>query len=281
MIKTRSRFPAKIGFAAALFSILISLSACEKSAYEKAEEKNTIEGFERFLKKYPEGEHSRTAMGHLAQLYFVKVTTENTIAGYEDYLQRFPTAITRGEIIERLASLTKAEIAALTIDQMAQMQGLIKTDLGDIKLRFFPQKAPETCRNFIKLAKIHFYDTSQFIVIVPGVFIQGGAPKGDPVAGPGYTIKAEFNDLKNIPGAVGMVRGENPDSAGSQFYICLKSLPDRDGKYTVFAQVEDGMDIAEAISSQESSGPEGAPYPFRPVKPIVIRAVEIVQEKQR
>jgi cyclophilin family peptidyl-prolyl cis-trans isomerase len=86
---------------------------------------------------------------------------------------------------------------------------------------------------------------------VQGVLIQGGDPKGDGTGGPGYAIKAEFSERSHTVGAVGMARSQDPDSAGSQFYICLKPLPQLDRQYTVFGQVIEGMDVAAAIQKGE------------------------------
>ena len=263
-----------------LLAIMLGFSSCEKRAYQDAERKNTIEAFEQFIKNYPESKSRQSAEGHIAHLYFEQAVKKNTVQAYADYLKRFPQTISTPIVIANLTMLVDPEIKRLGIDQMARMSATIKTDLGNIKLKLFPEKAPETCRNFIKLAKIHFYDSTQFNLLIPGVIIQGGSSQGDPRGGPGYTIKAEFNDLPNIPGAVGMVREEHPDSAGSQFYICLRSMPERDGKYTVFGQVVEGLEVVEALSNLESSGPEGKPTPYQPVKPALIRTIEISQERQ-
>jgi len=259
--------------------ILLGFSSCEKRAYRDAEKKNTIEGYGQFIKKYPDSKLRQSAEGHIAHLYFEQAFKKNTVQAYEDYLKRFPQTISGPIVIANLTVLVDPEIKRLGIEQMAKMSATIKTDLGNIKLKLLPENAPETCRNFIRLAKIHFYDSTQFNLLIPGVLVQGGSPQGDPKGGPGYTIKAEFNELPNIPGAVGMVREEHPDSAGSQFYICLRSMPERDGKYTVFGQVVEGLEVVEALSNLESSGPEAKPAPYQPVKPALIRTIEISQER--
>jgi cyclophilin family peptidyl-prolyl cis-trans isomerase len=120
-------------------------------------------------------------------------------------------------------------------------------DGGIIKMKFYPQDAPNTVKNFIKLAKKGFYDGLTFHRVVPGFVVQGGDPLGNGGGGPGYTIKAEFNKQKHVKGAVAMARTPDPDSAGSQFYICLEALPQLDGQYTVFGQVTSGMDVVERI----------------------------------
>ena len=124
---------------------------------------------------------------------------------------------------------------------------------GNVVIKFYPQDAPESVANFIKLAKKGFYDGLTFHRVISGFVAQGGDPSGDGSGGPGYTIKGEFTDngVNNtqihVKGAVAMARTNVPDSAGSQFYICLEALPSLDGKYAVFGQVIEGMDAVEQI----------------------------------
>src|SRR3990167_5129323 len=118
---------------------------------------------------------------------------------------------------------------------------------GTIKIEFYPQDAPNTVMNFITLAKKGFYDGLTFHRVEPGFVVQGGDPKGDGTGGPGHKIKAEFNTQKQLRGALGMARSQNPDSAGSQFYICLAAAPFLDGKYAVFGIVTSGMDAVDKI----------------------------------
>ena len=262
-------------FQVLVISLALGFCSCEGRAFRNAEKQNTVQAFEQYLRKYPQGKHKEAANGHLAQLYYQKAAKARTVQAYRDYLRRYPASVVAPAAQRTLSELVDVEIKMLTDEQIEKMRGLLKTDFGTIKLKFLPHKAPNTCRNFIKLARSLFYDNSQFVLIVPGVLVQGGAPAGDRRGGPGYIIKAEFNDLPNITGSVGMVRWEHPDSAGSQFYICLRNLPQRDGKYTVFAQVEEGIEVVEALSDQESAGPDGEPYPGKPLKPLYLRTVEI------
>ena len=119
---------------------------------------------------------------------------------------------------------------------------------GKIVIKFYPKDAPNTVDNFIKLAQKGFYDGLTFHRVVPGFVVQGGDPRGDGTGGPGYKIKAEFNSRKHLEGTVAMARSADPDSAGSQFYICLAPQPFLDGKYTVFGQVIKGMDVVHKIA---------------------------------
>jgi peptidyl-prolyl cis-trans isomerase B (cyclophilin B) len=118
---------------------------------------------------------------------------------------------------------------------------------GIIKIEFFADDAPKTVENFVTLAKKGFYNGLTFHRIEPGFVVQGGDPKGDGTGGPGYKIKAEFNKNQHERGAVAMARSNDPDSAGSQFYITLAPAHFLDGKYTVFGKVVSGMNIVDNI----------------------------------
>jgi cyclophilin family peptidyl-prolyl cis-trans isomerase len=119
---------------------------------------------------------------------------------------------------------------------------------GEIRIAFFPADAPRTVENFVTLARKGYYDTLTFHRVVPGFVAQAGCPRGNGTGGPGYTIKAEFNTQKHVRGAVAMARSSDPDSAGSQFYICFAPQPHLDGNYTVFGQVVTGMEHVDAIT---------------------------------
>jgi peptidyl-prolyl cis-trans isomerase B (cyclophilin B) len=131
--------------------------------------------------------------------------------------------------------------------QSQEQIAVITTSKGVIKFKFFPADAPKTVDNFIKLASKGFYNGLTFHRVVPGFVIQGGDPSGDGSGGPGYAIKAEFNSRPHLEGTVAMARSSDPDSAGSQFYICLGPQPFLDGKYTVFGQLTEGMDVVKQI----------------------------------
>jgi peptidyl-prolyl cis-trans isomerase B (cyclophilin B) len=118
---------------------------------------------------------------------------------------------------------------------------------GKIVIQFYPLDAPNTVDNFIKLTQKGYYDGLTFHRVEPNLLIQGGDPSGNGQGGPGYTIKAEFNSQKHIAGTVAMARRPDPNSAGSQFYICITPLSSLDGKYTVFGQVIEGMDVVNGV----------------------------------
>ncbi|MCF8721394.1 peptidylprolyl isomerase [Nitrospina gracilis] len=134
---------------------------------------------------------------------------------------------------------------------------VIQTKFGDMKIEFFEDKAPGHVKNFKDLAKKGFYDGTLFHRVIPGFMIQGGDPntKSQPremhgMGGPGYTINAEFNDIPHDRGIVSMARSQDPNSAGSQFFIVVKDAHFLDGNYTVFGRVVEGMEVADKIVSQ-------------------------------
>lgn len=158
-------------------------------------------------------------------------------------------------IAEQAAKDVSAKLAReIAAEDAASPRAVIETNRGKIVIKMFPKKAPETVKNFIKLANKGFYNGMRWNGVIPGQVIAGGDPltkdkdpKNDGPGGPGYTIKDEFNDIHNIKGTVGMAHGKDPNSGGSQFYICLAPQQKLDGNFTVFGQVTEGMDVAEKI----------------------------------
>ena len=143
------------------------------------------------------------------------------------------------------------------IKKMSETKAVIETKLGNLELKFFPEVAPGHVSNFLELAKKGFYDGTTFHRVIPGFMIQGGDPNTkNPdrskhgMGGPGYTIKAEFNGKPHKRGILSMARAQDPNSAGSQFFICVADAPFLDGKYSVFGEVVSGMEIADKIVSQ-------------------------------
>ena len=133
-------------------------------------------------------------------------------------------------------------------------EALIKTNFGDIKIKLLPEIAPETVRNFITLTKSNFYDGTLFHRVIPKFMIQGGDPNTKESdksvwgqGGPGYNLKAEFNSRSHLRGIVSMARATDPDSAGSQFFIVTSDSTFLDRQYTVFAEVVEGLEIADKI----------------------------------
>jgi len=131
----------------------------------------------------------------------------------------------------------------------------IKTQFGDMELAFFPQKAPKHVENFLKLAKSGFYNGTIFHRVIPGFMIQGGDPNTKDLnkpetygmGGPKERVHAEFNDIPHTRGILSMARSNDPNSAGSQFFIVVKDANFLDGQYTVFGEVVKGMEVADKI----------------------------------
>ena len=138
------------------------------------------------------------------------------------------------------------ELPALT-ERARNSQVRIATKHGDIVFTLFPDDAPLHAAAFLKLADAGFYDGLSFHRVEPGFVVQGGDPKGDGTGGPGYRLKAEFNSRPHLRGTVAMARATQPDSAGSQFYICLDDARFLDNQYTVFGQMSDGFEALDAI----------------------------------
>jgi peptidylprolyl isomerase/peptidyl-prolyl cis-trans isomerase B (cyclophilin B) len=132
-------------------------------------------------------------------------------------------------------------------ERASRSQVRITTRHGDIVFRLFPDDAPLHSAAFMKLADAGFYDGLKFHRVEPGFVVQGGDPKGDGTGGPGYNLKAEFNARPHVRGTVAMARTSQPDSAGSQFYICLDDASFLNGQYTVFGQMTEGFEALDAI----------------------------------
>ncbi len=133
--------------------------------------------------------------------------------------------------------------------------------LGEIVIRFFPDVAPGHVKNFVKLSREGFYNGTTFHRIIPGFMIQGGDPNSkNPdrsthgLGGPDHRVKAEFNSKPHKRGIVSMARANDPDSAGSQFFICVADANFLDWQYTVFGEVVSGMDVADKVVSMKRDG---------------------------
>lgn len=143
------------------------------------------------------------------------------------------------------------------VKKMSETTAVIETKFGKIEIKFFPEVAPNHVDNFITLASKGFYDGTTFHRVIPGFMIQGGDPNSKSpdrskhgMGGPGYTIKAEFNNIPHKRGIVSMARAGHPDSAGSQFFICTSDATFLDRQYTVFGEVVSGMDVVDKIVNQ-------------------------------
>ena len=162
-------------------------------------------------------------------------------------------------------------------DTQDQETAILETSFGTIELKFFPDKAPKHVENFQKLAKEGFYDGTTFHRVIPGFMIQGGDPNSkDPdqrdlhgSGGPGYSVDAEFNDAPHKRGILSMARAEDPNSAGSQFFIVVKESLFLDRNYTAFGEVVQGMDVVDKIVAVARDGRDN------PVEPVVVNNVFI------
>ena len=147
-----------------------------------------------------------------------------------------------------------------------------------IELELYPQYAPITVENFIKLVKDGFYDGLTFHRVISGFMIQGGCPLGNGTGGPGYEIKGEFaqngvdNPLKHTRGVISMARSMMPDSAGSQFFIMHQDAPHLDGGYAAFGKVTKGIEVVDEIASTPTD------WRDKPLEPQVMAKVEYIEE---
>jgi len=148
-------------------------------------------------------------------------------------------------------------------------------DGGVIELALYPETAPNTVNNFIDLAAKGFYDGLIFHRVIEGFMIQGGCPDGSGMGGPGYGIAGEFaangfaNELRHAKGVISMARSQNPNSAGSQFFIMHEDAPHLDGSYAAFGRVVDGIDVLDAIATCATGGGD------RPREPQVIKSITV------
>ncbi len=150
---------------------------------------------------------------------------------------------------------------------------------GTMTLELYPEIAPITVENFVKLAKKGFYNGLIFHRVIAGFMIQGGDPQGTGMGGPGYQIKGEFaangvkNPLKHGRGVISMARSQHPDSAGSQFFIMHANAPHLDGQYAAFGKLTDGFDVLDRIAGVRTN-----PWTDRPIQTQTMKTVTIVEE---
>ena len=187
-----------------------------------------------------------------------------------------------------------AVVAALTLsscnnqDQMKDSpaagtpRAIIHTNYGDMTVEFWPDVAPRTVDNFLKLSREKFYDGTAFHRVIKGFMIQGGCPnskvgaRGMPGTGsPGYMIKAEFNNRAHVKGVLSMARSSDPDSAGSQFFICHGDASFLNNKYTAFGKLISGEEVLNKIANIPCVGQEGS----TPTERVEITGVELVEAK--
>ena len=178
---------------------------------------------------------------------------------------------------------TKTDKKETPVSNSNNEVAVIKTVAGDMVIEFWPDVAPKTVENFKTLAKKGFYDGTAFHRIIKGFMIQGGDPltkdetkqnrwgTGDP----GYKIKAEFNERSHKRGVISMARSQDPDSAGSQFFICHGDASFLNNKYTAFGKLVSGEEVLNKIAAVRCVGMEGS----TPTERVEITSVEIVEAK--
>ena len=157
---------------------------------------------------------------------------------------------------------------------LKSVEAVLETTAGPMTFSFFPEKAPGHVKNFVDLAERGFYDGTIFHRVISGFMIQGGCPRGDGRGGPGHTIKAEFNDTHHERGILSMARASDPDSAGSQFFVCHGDAAFLDGQYTAFGRLIDGDETLERIASAPVKVGDGGER-SRPVEPVQVQKVTI------
>lgn len=219
------------------------------------------------------------------------ISKSNAVSGPVDLKQLFPAFALPGTYLVFAGSTTDFAGTPLVVEiKDGSTQGappgpmvtkieplryaVMTTDYGKLTCVFYYDVAPNTVDNFLTLSEGGYYDGLTFHRIVPGFVIQGGDPRGDGTGGPGYTVAAEFNDHPHLEGVLSMARSSDPNSAGSQFFVCLDYSNTRhlDNQYTAFGKVVDGMDAVKKIAATPLADPQAG----TPVKAPVIQKVEVL-----
>ncbi len=177
-----------------------------------------------------------------------------------------------------MAANRRAEVDAALADvdfEKNTYQVEFETTMGTIKLEVFPDVALGHARNLVGLTKIGYYDGIIFHRVIPNFMVQVGCPLGNGTGGPGYTIDAEFNDRLHEPGILSMARTSDPNSAGSQFFICTARVQHLDGQYTVFGKTADqeSLDIVLKLGAVATNAQD---RPLEEVKIVSARVIETV-----
>lgn len=247
----------------------------------------------RYLAKYPEGKYVEQVKDKLEQIAYDRA--KESVFAVADYIENYPEGKFANEkvIVEglnELETLTEtldtfqienilATVAATPAEAVEKKEfAIIETKFGAMKMKFLPEKAPNHCANFKRLANSGYYDGVKFHRVIPGFMIQGGDINSrdgnratDGMGGPGYTIDQEFNDVSHVTGIVSMARTPDPNSAGSQFFICDGSPTFLDNQYTVFGEIIEGKEIIAQIANVARDKADN------PLEPVFMR-VTIVKE---
>jgi peptidyl-prolyl cis-trans isomerase B (cyclophilin B) len=160
----------------------------------------------------------------------------------------------------------------MKIDVNKAYTATIETDAGTMVAELYPKIAPQTVNSFVFLAREGFYEGVIFHRVIPGFMIQGGDPTGTGSGGPGYQLKAEFNDTKHDKGVLSMARTSDPDSAGSQFFVMHARAPHLDNQYTAFGRVTRGLEVIDKIVNAPRNAED------RPDQPVKIKKITIEEK---
>ena len=188
------------------------------------------------------------------------------------------TSSTDTEVTPKVAAPSTTATTKNTVKPIVTIE---MEDGAKIKIELYPDLAPNTVNNFISLVQKNFYNGLIFHRVIPGFMIQGGDPQGTGIGGPGYSIKGEFtengvkNTLKHTRGIISMARGQESDSAGSQFFIMVKDSDFLDGKYAAFGKVLEGMDEVDKIVATESDNTEQGGNGGKPLKDQKMKTVTV------
>ena len=175
-------------------------------------------------------------------------------------------------------SAAELQAAAKALDLAGfEYEVVLDTTLGQIRLQLDSAVAPGHVRNMVALAESGYYDGGCFHRIIKGFMIQGGCPEGTGTGGPGYKIPAEFNKTPHEAGVLSMARTGDPNSAGSQFFICLERVTHLDNQYTAFGRAADAasLDVVKAIGSVRTGGND------RPAEPVIIKKATVVKTPKK
>jgi peptidyl-prolyl cis-trans isomerase B (cyclophilin B) len=185
-------------------------------------------------------------------------------------IPKVPTARVKFQVVQ------EPQVSDLERLDLARTKVAMVTNFGTMLISFRPDKAPKTVANFVKLSLKHFYDKTKFHRVIPGFMIQGGDPNSkndnpddDGMGDPGYKIDAEFNDIVHERGVLSMARSADPNSAGSQFFICHAKASHLDGKYTAFGKLVQGLDVLDRICRVPLGLNRGG-QKTRPTKDVVV-----------
>ncbi len=176
-----------------------------------------------------------------------------------------------------MAKYSREEMGKITFESGEKPRVELKTSLGTIVVELWPDVAPTHCKNFVYLTQTGFYDSLKIHRVISGFMLQSGCPIGNGSGGPGYNIDAEFSDNKHVKGTLSMARAQDINSAGSQFFICLAAAPNLDGKYTVFGQTMEGMDVVDKFNQVETKRNPGGEKSL-PVEPLSLVKATLLTE---